>query len=222
MNENNNFNKSFDHVSIYKNLHQMSDKLNLLIKDNEKSGFSDIDLEISGIMHSMTYFSIIVQMFYPLETTFERMKQNLTNPNTDDTIKSQVENIDLINRKSFLVITAFNFETLLNVIADKHGIIFNSQYRIIDNYLQVFDYFGIKHEKYENLLKIFHYTRNTLHSGTKIKRAWGPLDFEGETFSVQLGQKLIKHTSWDYFTYFTDRMINIFKEIYESPKFDNN
>ncbi len=222
MSENNNFNKPFDHVSVYKNLHQMSDKLNLLIKDNEKSGFSDIDLEISGMMHCMTYFSIIVQMFYPLETTFERMKQNPTNPNTDDTIKAQVENIDFINRKSFLVITAFNFETLLNVIAEKHSIIFNSQYRIIDNYLQVFDYFGIKHEKYENLLKIFHYTRNTLHSGTKIKRAWGPLDFEGEIFSVQLGQKPIKHTSWDYFTYFTDRMINIFKEIYESPKFDNS
>ncbi len=90
MSENNNFNKPFDHVSVYKNLHQMSDELNLLIKDNEKSGFSDIDLEISGIMHSMTYFSIIVQMFYTLETTFERMKQNPTNPNTDDAIKAQV------------------------------------------------------------------------------------------------------------------------------------
>ena len=222
MSENNNFNKPFDHVSVYKNLHQMSDELNLLIKDNEKSGFSDIDLEISGMMHSMTYFSIIVQMFYPLETTFERMKQNPTNPNTDDEIKAQVENIDFINRKSFLVITAFNFETLLNVIADKHSIIFNSQYRIIDNYLQVLDCFEIKREKYENLLRIFHYTRNTLHSGTKIKRAWGPLNFEGEEFSVQLGQKLIKHTSWNYFTYFTSRMINIFKEIYESPKFDNS
>lgn len=210
----------FDHMEVTKNILSLNKKLRRIIEHKEESGFSDIDLEISGLMHQMTYFSILVQMFYPLETTFERMRLNPTNPNNDDTIKSQVLMIDFANRKSFLVLTAFSLETLLKVIAKKYSIYLDPRDSITKNYLKVMDYFEIEHEEYEDLLKIFHYTRNTLHSGTHITKNSGPLRYKGKTFTFEIGQKNVEHTSWNYFTYFTSEIIEIFEKIYKSPKFN--
>lgn len=211
----------FDDKAVVKNILSLNKKLRGIIEHKEESEFSDIDLEISGLMHQMTYFSTQFQLFYPLERTFEMMKQNPTNPNSDDVIKAQVIAIDFNIRKSFLVLAAFSFETLLNVIADKHSISLDQRDSITNNYLTVMDYFEIGHGEYEDLLKIFHYTRNSLHSGTKIKKAWGPLTYKGKTFSVEIGQKRVEHTTWDYFTYFTSEIVEIFEKIYKSQKFKN-
>src|SRR5579863_3173241 len=111
----------FDH-EVAKNISSLHKKLRAIIEHRVKSGFSDTDLEISSLMHQMTYFLILIQLFYPLEKIYEMLKRNPTNPNNDDVIKSQVSAIDFNNRKSFLVLTAFSFETLLKVIAKKHSI----------------------------------------------------------------------------------------------------
>lgn len=211
----------FDHVEVVKNIVLLNKKLRAIIEHKEESGFSDIDLEISSLMHQMTYFSTLVQLFYPLEKTYEMMKQNPTNPNDDNTIKSQVISIDFNNRKSFLVLTAFSFETLLKVIAKKYSISLDSRNSITENYLKVMDYFEIDHEEYEDLLKVFHYTRNTLHSGTHITKDSEPLRYKGKTFTFKIGQKNVEHTTWNYFTYFTSQIIEIFAKIYKSPKFNS-
>jgi len=83
------------------------------------------------------------------------------------------------------------------------------------------DYFEIDHEEYEDLLKIFHYTRNTLQSGTHITKDAEPWMYKGKTFTFKIGQKKVEHTSWHYFTYFTSEIIEIFEKIYKSPKFNN-
>ncbi len=114
-----------------------------------------MDLEISGLMHQMSYFSTLVQLLYPLERTFEMMKSNPTNPNDDETIKAQVVAIDFNCRKSFLVLTAFSLETILKVIAEKHSICLNPRDSITKNYLDVMNYFEIDHGEYEDLLKFF-------------------------------------------------------------------
>ena len=211
----------FDHMEVARNIISLNQKLRRIIEHKEETGFSDIDLEISALMHQMTYFSTLVQLFYPLETTFERMKLNPTNPNDDETIKAQVIAIDFNCRKSFLVLTAFSLETLLMAIAEKHSISLNPRDSITKNYLTVMDYFEIDHGEYEDLLKIFHYTRNTLHSGTKIKKSSPPLTYKGKTFTFEIGQKFMEYTTWNYFTYFTSEIIEIFEKIYKSTKFNN-
>lgn len=219
--EDNPENEYFDHMEVVKNIISLNQRLRKMIEHKEKIGFSDIDLEISGMMHQLTYFSTLIQLFYPLETTFKRMKMNPTNPNDDETIKSQVIAIDFNSRKSFLVLMAFSFETLLYAIAEKHGIELNHKDSIVTNYLKVIDYFEIDRDQYENLLKIFHYTRNSLHSGTKIKKAWGPFVYQGKEYSVTVGQGYVEHTTWNYFTYFAHEITGIFEKIYKSPKFNN-
>jgi len=212
----------FDHVAVHTNILLLHKKLRLMIIDKEESKFSDIDLEISAMMHQMSYFSILIQMFYPLEKTYEGMRNNSTNTNTDDVIKAQVLSIDFNNRKSFLVLTAFSLETLLHKIADKYSISLNKRESITCNYLTLMDYFEIEHDEYENLLNIFHYTRNSLHSGTIIKKEWGPLQYKEKIFGVKIGQEYVEHTTWDHFIYFTNEILDIFKKIYASPKFNNN
>lgn len=211
----------FDHMEVVRNILSLNQRLRKMIEHKEESGFSDIDLEISGLMHQMTYFSTLIQLLYPLERTFEMMKSNPTNPNDEETIKSQVIAIDFNTRKSFLVLAAFSLETLLYVIAEKHSIILNEQDAITQNYLKVMDFFEIEHDEYENLLKIFRYTRNSLHSGTKIKKSWGPFTYQGKIFSATVGQGYVEHTTWNYFTYFTHEIVGIFEKIYKSSKFVN-
>jgi len=210
----------FDHTRVVKNIQSLIKRLEKIIEHKEESNFSDIDLEISGLMHQMSYFSILIQLFYPLETTYDRIRTNLTNPNDDKTVKAQVISIDLNCRKSFLVLNCFSLETLLRIIIEKHDIRSDSRNGIVNDYLNVLDYFEIGRNEYENLLKIFHYTRNSLHSGTKIKKEWGPFSYKGKDFSAKIG-KQVEHASWDYFTYFTHEMVEIFEKIYKSSKFNN-
>lgn len=210
----------FDHKELFKNILNLNKKLRRIIEHKTEAEFSDIDLEISGLMHQMTYFSTLVQLFYPLETTYNRMRLNPTNPNSDEVIEKQVESIDFNCRKSFLVLTAFSFETLLGVIAKKYAISFDDCHSMTLKYLKVIDYFEIEREEYEDLLKIFHYTRNTLHSGTHVTKDSEPLQYKGKTFIFEIGQRNVEHTTWNYFTYFTSEIIEIFEKIYKSSKFN--
>ena len=221
MSNSNDFNDNPDPQEILENIALIKEKLRSMIEHKEKLGFSDVDKEISSMMHQFTYFGIIIHKFYPLERTFEMINQFNSNPNSEEIAMVQVQAIDFCNRKSFVALTSFSLETLLEVIAEKHEIHFNSNDNITSKYLQVMDFFDIEHEEYENLLNIFHYTRNTLHSGTKIKKEWGPFRYKGKEFSVKIGQKYVEHTTWNYFTYFTSEIIGIFEKIYQSPKFQN-
>jgi len=214
-------NESPDPQEILENIVLIKEKLRKMIEYKEKLGFSDVDLEISSLMHQFTYFGTLVHSFYPLERTFEMIDQTNSNPNSEETTMVQVQAIDFCNRKSFVVLTSFSLETLLDVIAEKHKILFNSRDSIVNKYLKVMDFFDIELGEYENLLKIFHYTRNSLHSGTKIKKEWGPYTYKGKEFSVKFGQKHVEHTTWNYFTYFTSEIIGIFEKIYKSKKFKN-
>ena len=210
-----------DPQEILENIALIKEKLKKMIEHKEKLGFSDVDLEISSLMHQFTYFGTLIYLFYPLERTFEMINQINSNLNSEETTMVQVQAIDFCNRKSFVGLTLFSLETLLDVIAEKHKILFNSKDSITKKYLNVMDFFDIEHGEYKNLLNIFHYTRNSLHSGTKIKKEWGPLRYKGKEFSVKIGQKYVEHTTWNYFTYFTSEIIGIFEKIYQSPKFQN-
>ena len=210
-----------DPQEILENIVLIKEKLRKMIKHKEKLGFSDVDLEISSLMHQFTYFGNLIYSFYPLEKTFEMINQINSNPNSEETTMVQVQSIDLCNRKSFVVLTSFSLETLLGIMAEKHEVLLKSGDPIIDKYLKVMNFFDIEYGEYENLLKIFHYTRNSLHSGTKIKKEWGPYMYKGKEFSVKIGQKFVEHTTWNYFTYFTNEIIGIFEKIYQSPKFKN-
>lgn len=210
-----------DPQEILENIALIKEKLRRMIIHKEKLGFSDVDLEISSLMHQFTYFGTLIHLFYPLEKTFEMINQIKSNPNSEETTTVQVQAIDFCNRKSFVGLTLFSLETLLGVIAEKHEILFNSNDSITKKYLKVMDFFDIEHMEYENLLKIYHYTRNSLHSGTKIKKEWGPYTYKGKEFSVKIGQKYVEHTTWNYFTYFTSEIIGIFEKIYQSSKFKN-
>lgn len=210
-------NDNSDPKEILDNIVLIKAKLRGMIEHKQQTGFSDIDLEISSLMHQFTYFSTLVYSFYPLEKTFEMMDQ--INPNNEKTTIVQVREFDFCNRKSFVVLTSFSLETLLNVIAERHSILFKPKDSITKKYLTVMDFFEIDHGEYENLLKIFHYTRNSLHSGTKIKQDWGPFSYKGKEFSVKIGQEYVEHTTWNYFTYFTSEIIGIFEKIYKSKNF---
>ena len=211
-----------DHKEIIKNIINLTNKLGEIIKHKSKSGFSDIDLEISGLMHQMFSFSYIVQILYPLEKTYNNIKLNPTNPNNDETVKAQVETMDLTCRKSFLVLTAFTFETILELIIKKHSIPLDKYTSMNQKFMSVIDWFDIDQEEYRNLIKIFYYTRNTLHSGTRITRESDSIKYKGKIFTFKINQANMEYTSWNYFTYFTLQIITIFEKIYKSPKFNNN
>ena len=208
--------KSLDHIQVIQNINLLTERLNQILV-HKQTDFLDIDSQISSLVYQMNYFSMLVNFFYPLKRTCEMLK---TNPEfTNEKIaENQTMIIDRINRKSFLALTLFDFETLLHVIAEKYHIPLNDH--IIKNYMKVIRYFKVKDDEYENLLKIVHYTRNSLHSDTRIKKEWC-IKYKGKEFSMKIGQKRVKHVSWDYFIYFIGNVIEIFEKIYKSSKFND-
>jgi|APSaa5957512535_1039671.scaffolds.fasta_scaffold04523_6 hypothetical protein len=210
----------FNHEEVYKNILNLNRRLRKIIEHKKESEFSDIDLEISGLMHQMTYFSTLVQVLYPLERTYHLFRLSPKNPNPDNVIEKHVEAVDFNCRKSFLVLTAFSFETLLGVISKTYSISLDGCGSMDQKYLRIMDFFDIEREEYQNLIKIFYYTRNTLHSGTHVTRDSSPLTYKGKTFFFEIGQSHVEHTTWNYFTYFAHEIVSIFEKIYKSQKFN--
>lgn len=188
----------------------------MINKEKKEADFDEIEIQVSSLMHLLAYFEIQVGLLYPLKNTILHLKQS--QPNADeDVISSHVTYLDLTCKQSFVVLTAFTFETLLTLIAEKYGISFLDKISLTKKYGIVMQYFDVEMGEREALLDIFHWTRNTLHYGGKVTRE-GHLKYKGGNFDFIVGQQM-KHADWDYFTYFVGDIIEIFREILKSQKF---
>lgn len=209
-----------DKKEILTNMKLLYDKLSAMIPKQPPAKLDIVELEISGMMHEIEFFKAMIEIIYPLERTYEGLKSNpINNIIESDTIEKFVQAMDFNLRKSFLTVTQFNLETLLGVIAKEHEITFRERQSLLKRYIQVMNYFEINSEDFLDLLKTYHYLRNTLHSGTKITEDFGPYHYKGCTFEAKEGQDYIKFADWRHFTWFTSEVLDIFVSILKSKKY---
>ena len=178
-------------------------------------------LEISALHYQMQFFRHTIDMWYPLEDTAKKFAINPHNQNIkSEIIDNFVKQSDFCLRKAFLALTQFNLETLLNVIIEKYKIeMKDNGGTLFDKYRKAIEYFEIVDNNYESLLRIYHMLRNTLHSGTRITKNFGPYTYRGQIFELKIGQEFVVFSSWRYFTFFTNEVLCIFEKIFESPKY---
>lgn len=204
-------------TTLMQNMNELLLKSSTMInKEKKEEDFDEIEIQISGLMHLLAYFQVQIGLLYPLKSTISHLKQS--QPKADEgVIISHVTYIDLTCKKSFIVLTAFTFETILKFIAEKYGISFPDNTSLTKKYCIVMEYFDVRIGEREALLDIFHWTRNTLHYGGKVTRE-NHLKYKGGDFHF-IPEQEMKHADWDYFTYFVSDIIDIFGEILKSPKF---
>lgn len=208
----------YENKTLQHNMNGLLEKASTMInKEKKEENFDEIEIQISGLLHLLAYFQIQIGLLYPLKDTILRLKQS--QPNADvDVISSHVTYIDITCKKSFIVLTAFTFETILKFIAEKYGVSFpDKKISLTKKYCVVMEYFGVEIGERAVLLDIFHWTRNTLHHGGKVTQE-NHLKYKGGEFHFIPDQEM-KHADWDYFTYFVGDIIDIFRDILKSPKF---
>ena len=187
-----------------------------MIKDKREEDFDQIEIQLSGLMHLLVYFNIQIGLLYPLKNTIEYLKQSQSNAN-ESIIRNHVTFIDMICKQEFVVLIAFSLETTMKLIAEKYGISLNRRESISKQYCTIMQYFDVKVGERDALLDIFHWTRNTLHSGGKVTME-GYRKYKGGDFYFKIGDTM-KHAEWEYFTYFVSDILDIIQEILKSPKF---
>jgi len=183
---------------------------------------TSIALEFSGLMHDIRYHRELVNVFYPLEVYYQKL---ITEFNlNEEAVKIAVSRTDRNMRKSFVTLTLFSLETILKHIAKYHEISFQNN-NTISLYVSVMKYFDIYSKNNENLVKILHYTRNTLHNGDRVDKE-AHLSYNEKTFDfipnpdlTQKDRKQLDSTKWDYLTYLFQQLLEVFQQIIISPKY---
>lgn len=205
-----------DSKTLRDNLRKLLEKVSIMIKDKPEENFDEIDIQLSAVMHLLVYFDIQVGLLYPLKDTIERLK--ISHPRSNETIiRSHVMFIDMICKQEFVALIAFSLETTMKSIAKKYNIPLNDRDAISKKYRTIMQYFDVEIGERDALVDIFHWTRNTLHSGGEVTID-GHRKYKGHDFYFKIGEPM-KHADWDYFTYFVNDMLNIIQEILKSPKF---
>lgn len=205
---------------LIQNFDRLHDRLfKMVSKPPDSQDLNVVELEISGMMYDVQYFKGMIQITYPLETMGRALLMNPINSDRPRTVELFVQRADFNMRKSFITIMQFNLETMLGIIAKEHEIIFNENTPILKRYNIVMNYFGITSNHYQPLLKTYHYVRNTLHVGTKIKKDFGSYSYKGCTFEAKNGQAYIKFADWRHFTWFTSEVLEIYEKIFASDKY---
>jgi|GEM_PF-5469568 hypothetical protein len=205
---------------LIKNLDSLHERLFKMIpKSIDDGNLNNVELEISGMMYDVQYFKGLIQITYPLETMGRALLVNPANVGRIRHVELFVQRTDFNMRKSFITIMQFNLETLLGIIAKEHEIIFSKNTPILKRYNTIMNFFTITTNNYQPLLKTYHYVRNTLHVGTKIKDDFGPYIYKGCKFETKKGQGYIKFADWRHFTWFTSEVLEIYEKILASNKY---
>lgn len=179
-----------------------------------------VKLELSGLMHDILYHKELVTIFYPLDDHIEKCINN-SKMNKQAAINF-VTHIDRNIRKSFVTFTLFSLETILKIIAKHHGVKIPRN-NIICKYKIVMKYFDVYSEDNENLVKILHYTRNTLHNGDRVDLE-AHIPYKGKIFHFvpkekQKKDQKLESTYWFNLTYFFLQLLDIFSQITMSKKY---
>jgi len=189
------------------------------IRQNHSDGNS-INLELSGLMHDMFYHKELVTIFHPLNDYIEKCVDDY-GMNKPAAIIS-VTRADRSIRKSFVTFTLFSLETILKIIAKHHGIKIPRN-NTIDKYKIIMKYFDVYSEENNNLVKILHYTRNTLHNGDRVDQE-SHIPYKGKIFHFvpkekQKKEEKLESTYWFNLTYFFLQLLDIFDQITMSKKY---
>jgi len=197
---------------------------NLILKISpmilNKPAKTSVELELSGLMHDIRYHMDLVTIFHPLD---EYRKKCIANFNlNEEAAQVFVSRADTNIRKSFITLTLFSLETILKIIAEYHKISIPES-DIIKKYKLVMKYFDIYSKENENLVKILHYTRNTLHSGDRVDKE-SHLSYNGKIFDFmpkekQKEKRALESTNWNYLTYLFQQLLDIFNQITTSQKY---
>jgi len=185
-----------------------------------KPGKTSVELELSGLMHDIRFHSELVTIFHPIDEYYKKCI-------TDYYLNEKAAHIfvsraDRNIRKSFVTLTLFSLETILKLIATHHKISISKE-NTICKYKSVMKYFDIYSEENENLVKILHYTRNTLHNGDRVDKE-AHISYQGKIFDFvpkekQKGKYVLESTTWNYLPYFFQQLLEIFRKIIISQKF---
>ena len=181
-----------------------------------------VELELSGLMHDIRYHIELVSIFHPPD---DYLKKCMAEFNMNESAASIfVSRADRNIRKSFVTLTLFSLETILKIIATEHKISIPEN-NVISKYVIVMKYFDVYSEDNENLIKILHYTRNTLHNGDRVNKK-SHISYNGKIFDFIPRQqenhkenRSLESTRWDYLTYFFQQLLDIFYEITKSQKY---
>lgn len=176
--------------------------------------------EFSGLMHDIRYHIELVNIFHPLDDSIKKFTKS--SDMKGDAIVTFVTRVDRNIRKSFVTMTLFSLETILKIIAKHHGIKIPKN-KVIDKYKKTMRYFKIYSEEKENLIKILHYTRNTLHNGDRVDQE-SHLQYKGKSFNFipkqkQKEEEKLESTDWFNLIFFLQDLFDIFIEIVKSKKY---
>ena len=152
---------------------------------------------------------------YPLSQFYELLK--IRNEQNEYIIKSIVETINLDLKASFVTLCGFQIENIIKQIADVNGIEIRERSSIDGKFKKVLTYLDIPLDDKLELIKIFYYTRNTLHSGYRATKSVD-ITYKDMTFSF-IENKTIKHTNWNDFIYFVNEIIGLIEQILNSKKY---
>ncbi len=176
--------------------------------------------EFSGLMHDIRYHIELVNIFHPLDDSIKKFTKS--SDMKDDAIVIFVTRVDRNIRKSFVTMTLFSLETILKIIAKHHGIKIPEN-NVIDKYKKIMRYFETYSEEKGNLIKILHYTRNTLHNGDRVDQE-AHLQYKGKLFNFipkqkQKEEEKLESIDWFNLIFLLQDLFDIFLEIIKSKNY---
>lgn len=212
----------FSEVPTYRVfLQNLVNKTGTLINKLDKKGISNTDvrrtklgafniISLATVYDIADYDNDIRYVDSRIPTTIKK-----SNPNVDDNfIQKIVENIDIRNRQSYLVISLFQFENLFTELAKKRGFTGQEKYSKVVTHVINNLPLENKIEKLDGLL-LPSYVRNTLHSqGVYKRRPKKEFTVKNILFKFEEG-KSHDYTSWRHLIFYFDNIIDIVEAILE-------
>lgn len=203
---------------IIEELAKLSTKASLIMKNLPSK--NPIREEFSGLMHDIRYHIELVNIFHPLDDSIKRFTKS--SDMNGEAVIVFVTRTDRNIRKSFVTLTLFSLETILKIIAKYHEIKINEN-NTGENYKKTMEHFDVYSQEKENLVKILHYTRNTLHSGDRVSRE-SHLSYKGKMFHFipndkQKEEYQLESTNWFNLIYFLQELFDMFNQIINSEKY---
>ena len=203
-----------DKTGLIRNLEELTARCSSLISSKDEADFDNVDTWISSFTHHLAVHTVQNGIFYPLKDNYTKFKD--AHPQEDEAvIKSFIKILDRNAKSSFIAMCGFQIETILKAIAQKHNIELEGSTRV--RFDSVLTHFAVSSEDKLNLIDIFYWTRNTLHNGGLVDKS-GTRSYRGHIFMFEVG-KYMKHTTWDYYTFFVSEIIGLFEEILHSKKY---
>ena len=221
----------FSEVPIYRTfLQDLVNKTATLIDKLDKKGIRNTDIRRTklGGFNILTLATIYDIADYDNDIRYSDSRIPTTikksNPSVDDNfIQRIVENIDIRNRQSYLVISLFQFENLFTELAKKRG--FSGRETYSNVVTHVINNLKLKNKKESlEVLLLPSYVRNTLHSQGVYKNEKIPkkeFSVKKILFKFENG-KGHDFTSWRHLIFYFNNIIETIEEILEVDMKNND